>query len=440
MGEIEDDFDRAVAAYARATTHVDSNQELVDVGALDGSVTYPGLPDMTSVDLDDLPEVLESIVESSHITEELSSYGMSQRDFNSEIRNTEFEIHTRQSLLIEINNEISRFTKTLAELKIDRDKLSISSKNDKIISDITASCNSLFDNLWCFELDVTNSNIVGIIIHYPKIEIRNSIGIAHTILDLFVKIHISKRYSGEYYITHSLSGCRTTKSMMEYRSEYSHSHLPRGSFIWRTFCLGGGSATDLSLLELSHEFNPLKFEMFLHQLNTYVSWESLEGGPYIKIENINNINLDRDTRIPAVDLNNMYDQYIENVLEIPSILNLANSNINISIRDPNFINEVRAICDPMYLTRRDEYGLDVCDTGCNPIEITRINDTLSTQSPVLHFKDQPIYGKVVSDIVGDLDINIIKYPRHEILEYIKDNVENSINEYLLKSKTNELNR
>lgn len=122
-------------------------------------------------------------------------------------------------------------------------------------------------------------------INYPEIEIRNSMGQSHTIHDLTVKIKVN-RDTGSLSPDH-LYGKRFSLSPEEIEVGYCHSHL--SSDCWdfsNRFCQGGSSPFRLLVEGLNKVVSPDEFELFILQLKEYVSWESLEGSPYISMEDV----------------------------------------------------------------------------------------------------------------------------------------------------------
>ncbi len=120
----------------------------------------------------------------------------------------------------------------------------------------------------------------GLYIHYPVLEIKNSLGMKHTIYDLIVYIPLSQNC----VIGHEVQGCRTSLSQKEINAGYVHSHLHRNEYRFNHFCRGGGSAFEKFLLSLGKVVDAEEFELFLIQMKEYLSWESLEGNPYISIK------------------------------------------------------------------------------------------------------------------------------------------------------------
>lgn len=125
------------------------------------------------------------------------------------------------------------------------------------------------------EWDVIGSKIY---IHFPGFYIRNN-SAKTFIKDLYVIINFNENNC--FHI--SLQGQRATLSPIEYAKSYSHSHLSNGNFSRGTFCLGSGPiAQTLGILN-SGEYSSDIFQLFLYQINDYLQWESLDGGPYRKI-------------------------------------------------------------------------------------------------------------------------------------------------------------
>lgn len=134
---------------------------------------------------------------------------------------------------------------------------------------------------------MVDSNYV--VIHFPVLPITNSRGINHEILDLYVKF----QFDGNKLLSRML-GMRATIIPDEYNLQYLHSHLGRdGIGIFKKFCVGAGSEMDRSLANASIASihgsiaeKMLKFKFLLHYLPLFLKWESLEGVPYVKIENL----------------------------------------------------------------------------------------------------------------------------------------------------------
>lgn len=152
-------------------------------------------------------------------------------------------------------------------------------------------------------------------IHFPKVEVTNSNGRKHTIYEVYLNVMLNFNDNSEefsifdtfsgiiqrefepalisFYINGSSSqkgcklklaqGLRTLVSEEEYNSQYVFSHFQRGHAGWKSCCLGEG------VLKLySNRLSTTEEEVigFCMALENYLSWESLEGGPYITMSQI----------------------------------------------------------------------------------------------------------------------------------------------------------
>lgn len=126
-----------------------------------------------------------------------------------------------------------------------------------------------------------------IYVHFPELVVRNSVEQSHIIRDVYLRFLLDTRRV-------TLKGIlRGTLTDIEIRNEYVFSHVNTGNiFGWNsTFCFGYTEIADLrSRLESGRNngrltiFKELKF--FLEALKEYFSWESLEGVPYKKIDDV----------------------------------------------------------------------------------------------------------------------------------------------------------
>lgn len=136
-----------------------------------------------------------------------------------------------------------------------------------------------------------DSNLIKI--YFPEIEMTNTPEAKHTIKDLYVyiQININKSYlervlgSGNFLGDIKLLGERGSFSIREYETYYRHSHLPGGTAGSSSFCLGN---SDFGLLvqELRMNLTEELWMLMFYSLNNYLAWESLEGGPHVKMNTI----------------------------------------------------------------------------------------------------------------------------------------------------------
>ena len=195
---------------------------------------------------------------------------------------------------------------------------------------------------------------------YPEIEITNTNKEKHTIKNLVVVFSLKWDSYFKKWKIDDMRGLRLTLSYLELNKSYSHSHLASSnltsnfkSMTSSKFCLGS-STLGMSIAEYNTESDKeqsnLILEGILYTLDTYVTWESLEGVPYNYIRDllpfggtpVNDSNLDshslrvvnflKENKIPlALDYGVMNDSiFIKNSLENAEFFKgiLQNSSIS----------------------------------------------------------------------------------------------------------------
>lgn len=128
-----------------------------------------------------------------------------------------------------------------------------------------------------------------ITIYYPQFIIRNSNNKSKVLKDLYVRFNID--INGKI---DNLSGTRTTLSKAEKYHGYHHSHLPKNiknNLNFQNFCLGSGTqilVSKVMFLEAISKNQEIKnyFLLFLHNLDSVVKFESLEGMPYMRFSDV----------------------------------------------------------------------------------------------------------------------------------------------------------
>ena len=166
------------------------------------------------------------------------------------------------------------------------------------VKDMMETLEAVYPDRWSFFFEEEN-RFPHILIHFPCFEISNSENCKHTIRDLYVGLYpIIDSITGKICFKSGISGFRTTLTDAELNTGYLHSHLRRFSEFYFDFFNGGrvperwfclGSSETLDLLDImcgAEEFDKNLFELFLYTLDSFMKWESLEGGPYIKMKYI----------------------------------------------------------------------------------------------------------------------------------------------------------
>lgn len=122
---------------------------------------------------------------------------------------------------------------------------------------------------------------------WPFIEMTNRRGDRHDIKDMIVGMPLNNRGTG---FDSALHGGRFTVTHVENFSGYRHSHLYRMTEGIQPFCTGSDGINDLwsSLILDGHNSNDfeIRLEGFLHQMYSFLAYESLEGVPYFRMREI----------------------------------------------------------------------------------------------------------------------------------------------------------
>lgn len=136
---------------------------------------------------------------------------------------------------------------------------------------------------------------LDVLIRFKNITITNSNGSSKQIENLYVNLRFYYDYGHNSIRLENFRGFKSTYSLQDFSTGYCHSHLHRREhtslFRPTNFCTGSTSITvtisDFSSGTITDE----AFEVFLYDLENYVSWESLEGTPYIKMDTTNYYNI-----------------------------------------------------------------------------------------------------------------------------------------------------
>lgn len=248
-----------------------------------------------------------------------------------------------------------------------------------------------------------------ICIHFPEITITNSLGHKHLVRDLY--IHINILYdefvrNNRSSIDIEIMGIRRTLSIREFDSGYSHSHLDGGIDDWGHFCMG---VSPFATLVTEVGMNPIadNWEMLLMSLENFLSWESLEGGPFIKIENIGN------TRGIDSLYNNIFDETIRLLPTMPKEIFEHSSNGIKLIRNASTLKDFLNVHSTVRILNHytKEETEEMIAEGWDSVNLGFKNK----QIPVVMYNDQEM---VVQDYISP-----------EIVRVFEDNIENKLKEF-----------
>lgn len=145
-------------------------------------------------------------------------------------------------------------------------------------------------------------NVHDIIVHFPKVTVTNEFDKSINIQDLYAKISITS--SAKLERTFRLA--RTTIPYEQFRVGYAHSHVgvidSTNAGKWQTPCVGSGPINN-TMNSLKVRFNAQLWGLFTYELAKYVTIESVDGRPYIRLESVGQGDLDEGMN--SVNTNNI---------------------------------------------------------------------------------------------------------------------------------------
>ena len=211
---------------------------------------------------------------------------------------------------------LSSFNDYFGEEYVDEDVCSESIKSLSMYEDIIQKCDT-FDDAINEILSRRGGDldrpVFTIIIYRPEVIIRNERDETHTIKDLYIKLAFDK-------LMLSVEGVRMNRSTYSYIEAckgYIHSHCQSNPDLSETFriCCLGKTALSTVISTMKSIWEPGFTEVLPVLLDQYIHVESVSGGPY---QHIADLNIEKSDRL-------IYTQYSDT------------SNVSVSIPDIKYL-------------------------------------------------------------------------------------------------------
>lgn len=269
-----------------------------------------------------------------------------------------------------------------------------------------------------------------LIIKFDEVTLTN--GRNSTLLtDLYVRFF----FDNDLKFKGVMQGNRGTVSYNEMRSNFRHSHLPSNSSgNWDSFCLGQGLMPNEIMSLQADGWNPQQLTKVLLLLYTYVAWESIDGGPHIKMSSINSRS-DGSTGsyCPSRADKKMYTEKFNATFDKFPI-SFDTSGLNKFKVDPLQI-------EPLLKTIVDQSHCQIKDASCTytnivqepaekRIRIDRFNRRCRECNGWM-FKGERKYVTCTEEIVDVIDADLY-VPHREITEEVASSLEKQANLLTLK--------
>lgn len=273
-----------------------------------------------------------------------------------------------------------------------------------------------------YRSDYNFQSMLAVTIKFDEITITNTRRQSHIIRDLYVRTYIGVK-DGEPRMLGHMDGCRGQQTSKEFFTRYRHSHLGTGSYGWTNFCVGSSTATSIALSELNLKFDMLKYELLLYQISTYVAWESIEGGPYIRMENISGRNRTTITPNLQLEIRNYFRYLSENGLQIPFKTEIVHGceKLVFNKQDENTLRLLGQLTVAPY--RRNSNG--TYSPYVNQNEVVTDSVRQRERRGVFIFRGEPVIYEI-KDYDQELTMEITKYPSPELVDYLYNKINKEV--------------
>lgn len=290
-----------------------------------------------------------------------------------------------------VNNKLTLTEETLQEFE------------PKTIDKLFVAINTIIKKQRLYE------EVEGVImIHFPKVTVTNENNRSTDIFDLYSRVSVNP----DATISGNVEFCKATYTHAQWHSRYIHSHIPSldpsHPEYFKDSCLGNGPLSR-TIPSLRIENNVYLWPLFCLELERYVEVESLEGGPYIRLENIS---LHRNSEFIVDDFTNYYNRFpisldakteylinrfIEIIIEKKAIPFVFNSN-TYTVGD-NFVNTAIKLSNIFIDFYNNEYIKRVED----PVTIEDLFNTSILYQGII--EGESIKYKGVPNNTGGIAIN-----------------------------------
>ena len=321
-----------------------------------------------------------------------------------------------------LESEINNFeNRTYNNFELRRDKII----NFKSLSDIKALEDVVKHHFTSDNYEITNveDNYLDIVLKYNDITLTNSEGNSHFIKSIFIKIKFNKTTKR---FDNGIQGIRGDLSVKELNSKYSHSHLRTSQNSWSTFCLGSSEIAGILADLNSANFNDAKFDLLLYNLEEYIKWESIEGGPYFRISNLNYGESTRETSFSSETLDEIYEDFLSEELLFNTTFDVSLKKIKV-VNDDLFIKNLSAVCPE---SAKGKYINGTFVKNLTYDAIVRIAKIVLSDKTSFTFKNKKYPKMYIEDTLTDDASELV--PQKSVVKEIIEKLETKINNHFLQ--------
>lgn len=283
-----------------------------------------------------------------------------------------------------------------------------------------SSCSTYFRASYAGLISEQNDDIINnlyslkenpnfpLLVYFPDVTVTNERNDSINIKDLYVKFNISREGSlvGSFYMT------RTSYTKAQWSYRYIHSHAQSLHSGWWSGCCLGSGPISRTVSMLCRDFDLDLYLLLCGELDIYTRTESLTGGPYIRMNNITNTNVDSASNymetyysFSSISHNDKMEFFYKLLSEYDGKFNYDGSCVDLDISPEKkiwlFTEICRSIDNPNFI-----YTDCFIHKGIIKRKTSGNNNLTVPSTYIFKFKNEPKYIKV-QDYNTDPDNSIV---------------------------------
>jgi hypothetical protein len=187
--------------------------------------------------------------------------------------------------------------------------------------------------------------------------------------------------------------------------------------------------------DIQGDFDIIQFELYMYQIDAYVRWESLGGGPHFRISTIRGVGQKRN--ISDNECLSAYEKVIKKIETFPVKFNNTNSRFYIDLLDlENFLIEADVEL-PMCKKAESSYVYSDSNTLAQTREMIKAAniELKERQETTLHtFRGEELRVTVEElDVTEDMEKNLADVVHPDVTNFILHKLEIFINHHFIKN-------
>lgn len=292
------------------------------------------------------------------------------------------------------------------------------------------------------------------VIRYKEALLKNSDGEEKRIKDMFMCFDVDYSSGNGFFYLRNPTGTRATFSLKDVKSKYVHSHLRSKTiesfthtFELQTFCRGSGEINDFLATMAGEEADADYLEFFFVFLDTFISWESLEGGPHRVMKDTFDtsnrllINPSESRLKSYFDLSMFYLKRLPNIRELDFIYHEGRYMIKDNQKFADLVSDTVKSSDILkgeFLCKKDlingnyyapkEKGENQRDSIKRKMDNVKIYDMPEPGLPYTVIQGEKIYFRILSEKPEEKE-DLNQFGAHpKLREYVKQRIEQKLYE------------